>query len=185
MTEFDSVTVISMRGILSNLSASQSQLALVALPKGCQAGSNTWAAIWHVLAWSLSALADGKHPSKQPNGEDWPMGHPRRLLAGKKISAAVVSVIAGDIEWFCQEFQFPYAMSNYPCAYCMCDNKTPPGPCPFNDFRKDAPWKSRYLSHHDLFNTYKHALFDMVPGVNVYTVKLDILHVMDLGVSCH
>ncbi|CAK0841204.1 unnamed protein product, partial [Prorocentrum cordatum] len=105
--------------------------------------------------------------------------------ATAKLPKAVITVIAGDIEWFCQEFGFPYAMSNYPCAYCTSDNCTPPGPNPFTDFRRDAKWKATMLSHRDLRAKFKHILFDRVPGVSFYTLKLDCLHVLDLGVACH
>ena len=141
MAEFDSITVLSMRGILSKLPVSESQLALVALPKGCQAGPDTWRPIWDVLVWSFDALARGRHPDRQPNGDPWPAGDPKGLLAGVPLPAAVVSVVAGAMERFCQEFSWPYAMSSNPCAYCKCDNCEPPGPRPFTDFRKHAPWK--------------------------------------------
>ena len=40
------------------------------------------------------------------------------------------------------------------------------------------------MSAADLAKKFKHPLFK-VPGVSVPTLKLDILHLLDLGVSCY
>ena len=50
--------------------------------------------------------------------------------------------------------------------------------------RPTAAWRSTILSAADLAKKFKHPLFK-VPGVSVPTLKLDILHLLDLGVSCY
>ena len=50
--------------------------------------------------------------------------------------------------------------------------------------RPTAAWRSTILSAADLAKKFKHPLFK-VPGVSVLTLKLDILHLLDLGVSCY
>jgi len=130
-SETDSIQVVSMRSILTDVSVKLSQFLLLALPKGCKS-TKTGADIWKVLVWSFKALALGLHPHADHNGVNYKTmknrtrDQERRCrLAGKALPKAVVFVIGGDIEWLCQEFGFPYAMSNTPCpaepTICMKD----------------------------------------------------------------
>ena len=93
--------------------------------------------------------------------------------------------ITGDLEWFSQEFKWPYAMSNRPCAYCQADNLKTGSLIPFTDFRKDACWKATILTAAQADAKYGSHPLMSVPGVNFYTMKLDCLHIFDLGVAMH
>ena len=51
---------------------------------------------------------------------------------------------------------------------------------PVNDFRADAKWRSLRTQPPE----NDHALFS-VPGINCWTLKLDLLHLCDLGTAAH
>ena len=104
----------------------------------------------------------------------------------KKMAAAgkgVLFVVAGDLEWFSNDFGWPTAMSNNPCPYCLCDNSLEEEKRgrPFTDFRKDATWKSTLRSV-SAPPPVSHPLFG-VPGTSFWSMKLDLLHLVDLGVA--
>ena len=144
-TETDSLYVMSMRSILSKCSVQISQLLLAAFPKAALVDGSL-DELRKILVWSFKALAEGKHPSRNHNGRQFAADDEddyRFRLAGKPLSTrrkirGVILAIGGDYEFFCQEFGFPYAMSNHPCPFCKCDNKHVGGTMPFSDFRKDA-----------------------------------------------
>jgi hypothetical protein len=76
-------------------------------------------------------------------------------------------------------------MSNNPCPYCLCDNyfEEEKSVRPFTDFRKDATWKSTLRSV-SAPPPVSHPLFG-VPGTSFWSMKLDLLHLVDLGVASH
>ncbi|CAE7236943.1 unnamed protein product [Symbiodinium sp. CCMP2592] len=90
--------------------------------------------------------------------------------------------LVGDLEFFSQEFGWPTANSNNLCPYCKCDNlfKDADAVAPFNDFRASAEWRKQPRDPRE----NDHPLFK-VPGINFWSPKLDVLHMLDLGVSSH
>ena len=110
-TEVDSLKVVSMRCPLSSLDVEHSQLMLAAVPKQATV-TTTWAPLWQALADSFEILAQGKNTRR-----------------------GIALSIVGDLEFFCQEFGFPTAMSNQCCPFCMATNFHGENPCPFTDMR--------------------------------------------------
>ena len=91
----------------------------------------------------------------------------------------IIWSIVGDLEFFSSEFQFPTAMSNYPCAYCWASNKFADNEAPFTDFRAEAAWRSTQG-----MPEVEHPLME-VSGVSPATIRLDLLHLIDLGCAAH
>ena len=89
--------------------------------------------------------------------------------------------VVGDLEFFSQEFGFPTAMSNYPCAYCSATNFFGENEAPFTDMTKEAKWRETKLKETPKVD---HPLMK-VSGVSFWTIKLDLLHTLDLGVASH
>ena len=183
-TETDSLVVVSMRSILATLSVQMSQLLLLAMPKACMV-DGSMQNVWKTLVWSFTALAEGVHPSKDADGRQYANmenrtaeQEQRHLLAGQPLGGTVrvrgvLMVLSGDIEWFCQQFNFPYAMSNSPCAFCKCDNIQKNSKIPFTDFSVTAKWKDTLLSPGELQDKFgKHPLMK-IPGVSALNIKLD------------
>jgi len=196
-TENDSVLAFSMRSILATNSVQLSQLLLFLMAKSTIVDGSL-EPVWKEMVWSFTALTTGVHPDRDSAGRRYatmtdrtPEQEKRHRLAGnwlapghKKVKA-VVMVFAADIEFFCQQFGFPYAMENHPCPYCRCDNLHKNSKAPFTDFSKDAAWKTKMVPLHELLEKYgKHPLMQ-VPGFSFQTLKLDTLHILDLGVACH
>ena len=147
-----------MRCAISGVAIKQSQLLLTCLPKSAGTASSM-KPIWEAIAGSFKKMAE----------------------AGK----GVLFVVAGDLEWFSSDFGWPTAMSNNPCPYCLCDNyfEEEKSVRPFTDFRKDATWKSTLRSV-SAPPPASHPLFG-VPGSSFWSMKLDLLHLVDLGVASH
>ena len=107
---------------------------------------------------------------------------------------------------------WPTSAVNYLCPYCHCDNfhDESKSHAPYNDFRTCAKWRSLgkqppdcepQLNHLQQIDSCfpiitlssltplkrvrkDHPLFT-VPGVNPWSVKLDLLHTIDLGTAAH
>lgn len=130
------------------------------------------------LAWSFTALYTGKTPKKDFTGKalDGPRGKPLRR--------GILYAITGDLEFFASEFGWPYSNSNSLCPFCSADQQKIGSTTPYTDMRPCAAWRSTVLTASQLEKKYKHKLFS-IPGVSILTLKLDVLHLLDLGVSCY
>lgn len=187
-TKRDSLMVISMKSILSSQAVADSMLLLAALPKKVRAKGavDSMGAIWKVLAWSFTAMFEGRHPSNDPEGLPFAAG-PYRDLAGKPLCPntglrAVVWAHSADMEYYANELGISKYHSNFPCSWCQC-NKTD---VPWNDFRPGALWRATCPSpvETQANNPCKHIIMT-IPGVIFETLCIDTLHVLELGVSCH
>ena len=93
----------------------------------------------------------------------------------------VIYCITRDMEFVYQEFQFPSPNQANLCFWCACAHE---GGDSWNDFRQEAGWRRTTLPSGQLQARFEHPLFQ-VQGVNAQDLKLDVLHVLDFGVSCH
>ena len=165
------------RCLLNQKPISESQLLLAAVPKA--AGTKeTWKELMETLAWSFTALYDGACPKKDKAGK------PMELQKGKRFRKGWLWAITGDLEWYASEFSWPYSASNYICPYCAADQLLEGSTKPFTDMRPSAAWRATVLPPEELKKKFTHPLF-AIPGVNALSLKLDILHVLDLGVSAY
>ena len=55
------------------------------IPSAHGVGNGTWEVFWKYIAHSFQALFKGRHPLKDPYGNDWPVGSRSRELVGKDI----------------------------------------------------------------------------------------------------
>ena len=120
----------------------------------------------------------------------------------------IIWSIVGDLEFFSSEFQSPTAMSNYPCAYCWASNFFGDNEAPFTDFRSGeeflvilgwiAPALLAQTIHFLAMLCRTEAAWRAtqempeveqplmtVSGVTPDTIKLDLLHLVDLGIAAH
>ena len=103
---------------------------------------------------------------------------------GKKLRKGILWCITGDLDWYAEEFGFPYAGANKLCPYCDADQQKHGSPMPFTDFRAGAKRRGSVLNVKELQKKYQHPLF-AAPSVSIVSVKLDILHTLDLGVAAY
>ena len=149
----------------------------------------TYAALANVLRWSFTALWEGKWPTHDHNGKEFPPGTrsyelshgpDTRLAEGY---FALLWVIESDLDFLAQFWNFPRNSAASPCAYCPCTNRF--GHMPFDNFSTDppAPWMSQIrnvdymLDHPESFTNPMYR----IPGVTALTVCIDWMHTKYLG----
>ena len=71
--------------------------------------------VFSLLAWSFEILFSGVIPKKDL------FGNQMENYRGRRVRPGVLYSITGDLEWFCQEFDWPYPSSNQLCPYCSAD----------------------------------------------------------------
>ena len=107
--------------------------------------TGTMDTIWKPVVWSLRALAAGKWPSSDVNGN--PYLDPdiaEYKMAGKPLAGGLKCVlwsIKADLDALNKAFYLPHYASNKPCAFCGCDRNPDNAANRFNNFRPDADWK--------------------------------------------
>lgn len=183
--EHDSLFAISFRSLLTALSVKDSQFLCAGICKSSKT-ADTLPEIWRHLCWSFGAMAAGTHPLKDADGKPFQPGTYRHSVAGSPLTKqgfrAVVWVLAGDMEYFQNELGLPHHACNEPCAWCECNKSD----IPWNDFRDRAAWRSRIRTaqQHLEDPITDHCVME-IPGVNFFSLHLDVLHVLDLGVTSH
>ena len=177
-TEADSLQVLSMRCLLTKRPIGESQLLLTAIPKAALTKGG-WQKLMETVAWSFSCLREGVAPKKDVEGKK--MERER----GKKFRKGWLWAITGDLEFFASEFGFPYPGANELCAWCKADQNLSESTHPYTDFRACASWRGTVLSPSQLMAKWgSHCLFKS-EGISPSTVKLDLLHTLDLGVAAY
>ncbi|CAE7030031.1 unnamed protein product [Symbiodinium natans] len=157
---------------------------LTALYKGHCAKTSTLDAIMHVLAWSLTCLAEGVFPKYGPHGEE--LKGKRAKLAGRSLHAKGILVeVRGDWAAFKSVFRLPAWSQTDACCYRCQANKTN---LSFMDASSTAPWRQLPLTHWELVGRIFAAhgscspLF-ACPGFKTDVFAIDWLHCVDQGVA--
>ena len=185
----DSLLVISMRSLLTRLPVPHSSLLLACLTKSVRVKNRTtdsWKGLWEVLVWSFRAAFAGVWPTEAPNGEPWRPEDPQAARAGQPLSSRgyrlFIYALTGDNDFFANEFGLNHTSSNRPCFKCGCNTST----VPWNDFRPQAAWKQTvFAAEENRRNPPTSHIVLSIPGVRAETVALDVMHTVDLGVTCH
>ena len=156
------------------------------LKKSCMLpNGSTLQAVFHVLAWSLNALLEGKTPSVDPDGA--PIAGGGQLLADGWSGATMQ--VRGDWAFFCQAFGFPsWRSDEQMCWLCKASNVHPS--LFWTNFNSSAGWRKTiwtheaYLSFLESSGAEPSGLFG-IRGLRVEMIMGDVLHAVDLGVAAH
>ena len=178
----DNLMVFSFGCLLSNLSTLLNHWLLACFPKSC-GKKETWEVIWKHLHWSFQALADGRHPSKGPDGNPLEKGsvfyHLKGQLLHPKGLKGVIWSIIGDHEFFSNTLGLPHWASHYPCWECDAENFTP---CTFGKGYKEICLEkqkfSMYTHEECLADPFSHHPLFMLPHVSSSMVRGDPLHIL-------
>ena len=184
--EEDSLLTVSFRGLLAehcDETTMEDNLWITSYPK-----SATWPGqdgtlhhLWSWISWSLQCLFSNVWLPTGPFGEDLTRDPFWSDLVGKAILPgrfkAVVWAIAGDMENFQNEFGLRHQSSNDMCHLCGANKSDRP----FNDQRRSAAWA---CTLHMVQVGLTHPIF-LLPYMSVYFFALDVLHILDLGISAH
>ena len=157
---------------------------------------NTYESIANLLRWSFTALWEGRWPTHDHMGKEFPPGTrsyelshgPDTRLAGGYY--ALLWRIESDPDFVTEFWDFPRCGSKKPCAYCPCERNTmsnvsPDGFFAFDDFEiaPPTPWMQAkydieyFMARPEIFPNpmYK------IPGVTPLTVCIDWMHTKYLG----
>jgi hypothetical protein len=177
----DSLDTLSMGGVLAeNTQTLGKHFLLASWPKSCcVAGSDgTWSKIWAWLLWSFTALLDGMHPNADPWGNPFDPTSDRGQLANTPIIAgglrAAVFVVTGDMKEFQDTFGLAHQAAEAPCHLCQANRTTHF----WTDFRPGAPW----MQTAPKLPGSEHPVMTIA---SVWHFGLDMMHVMELGVTSH
>ena len=180
---YDSLMTISFRGLLSAQAGMQDHLWICSFPKSVTAPGEegTMHALWSWISWSLQALFDNVWPATDPWGRSLASDPMLGSKIGKPVLPngffAVLYGYMGDMDEFQKSLGTRHQASDMPCHLCGC-NRTD---VPWNDFSSAAKWRS---SGAGCQKDLSHPIFK-APGVSIHSLCLDVLHVLDLGVTAH
>ena len=182
----DSLEIIAWSMLLSKECTWAKRFVSAAFVKSAEWGKETWKTIWEVLAWSFAAIFRGRHPELDHRGDPWHPDSYGSRHAGQPLSRAgyfgVVQRVCGDLDWYQKRLGMRVAPAgNLPCAWC--DGGRPPAHPPFLHLQPSAAWiqtvhvpPAPAPSSHPIWT---------IPGVSKFTVALDLMHCLDLGVLSH
>ena len=105
--------------------------------------------LWRRFVHLFNSGQKGKHPLKDENGCDWPIGSSQALWAGKPLCDGnycfVLWNVAADLEYIANDLKLPHHGANEPCFYCPA-SRSAGSPTPITDCRKAATWKAHLIS---------------------------------------
>ena len=150
--------------------------------------ANTAYNFWRIYTWSLYWLDRGLWPDRDWLGNLYTTGidFARRLtpLAGVVTDYyfGVLWGIKNDLEYSWKELKLPNCNSNDCCCFCPANTTTHP----MHDYSSGAAWLSSIYSKLQWENSVwnRHPLFRL-PGVSIYIVLCDLMHVNHLGVDVY
>ena len=133
----DSLMVWSWGSMLNLFHSLDSHVLMAAFPKSATT-PQTWAPLWHWLAWSFDALQKGNHPSRDPDNKPLEKGSPFYPMRGEALAPgnmkAVIWSINGDQEFFSNVLGLPHWRNKMPCWQCNCTDGSGDLPYQFLDF---------------------------------------------------
>lgn len=133
---------------------------------------------WKVFAWSMTALKEGRWPTKDAWNK--PI---HSSMAGKSLMGGFTAYIwgvIGDLDYFTKTLELPNSNSGSPCALCPCNSTD----VPWWDFRLLAEWIRRiYTPAEWLAAGWDRCGLFRCPGVNVYSIYPDWMHIKHLGID--
>ena len=141
--------------------------------------------ILEVVAWSFRCLSEGKYPTCRHDGSDFnKWDAKRKRLASNPLGACGLLVQArGDWKMYKDTFRLPGWQDKGNCCYrCKVDKEG------IKNASSTAPWRKQRLTHADLMARLLASgktispIFDC-PGFTLERIKIDWLHVADLGVA--
>jgi len=180
-----SFDVCSFQGLLGHGTTKELKLLIFGIFEHTKTADGM-SAIWKDVMWSFEHLNRGEWPAGDPKGRPWPPGSLDAIRAGQPLAGGHFGVVWGlkaDLNHLSKAWGLKHYNSNTPCELCRC-NRSEEVAYRFNNFRKDAAWKTSLVSAEDwkAENPTPHAIFSFEYLSN-QNIEVDELHVMHLGTS--
>jgi hypothetical protein len=179
----------SLESVCWNLPGNASQksmrVPITAVTKRHLLKEESFDEILAVVAWSFQCLADGVYPTCRHDGTQFnTTDAKRKLKQGKDLGVrALLMQARGDWKMYKETFRLPGWQGNGHCCYrCTVDKAN------IMNASSTAPWRKQRLSHAEMMRRILAKgcsvcpIFD-APGFTLDRVKIDWLHVADLGVA--
>ena len=142
--------------------------------------------LWKVAIWDLAACLRGEFLPYDWDGHEIQRAHSRFPFQGRICGPYAFAVIqfVGDTDFLSNRMGLKHWQSLQPCDWCPATS-VEGSSLTFSDFRAKAPWKSQCvcleqwqqdMTPHLLWRAHA------VLGITLFSICLDILHVLDLGV---
>jgi len=194
-----SMEAVSWSGMLGHFKSTVDQKILVSgMIDKCKS-ENTQYTWWQALIWGFAFLHLGVGPGRFWTGEVFASA----AKAGQKIANglfAVVWTIKGDLEWIANGLRLEHTSGVFPCSWCQataCRDATDRRAytlgltaAPWYDYSDTAVWRTLTWTSILAWQTAHggldamHPLFSL-PGVSIFNLLADALHVIDLGFTHH
>ena len=179
--------VLSWSSMLSKGPTKFSNWLMVAIVKTVVKTSGigkTWPKVWKVLEWSFDALAKGRWPETNWQGDAFDdqtsvdYQNKGKLLANG--FSAVLLVLKSDFEFLASHFDLNHTSSNEPCCLCRADRQMESRP--WTDVRMGAAWRTSTWSKEEWAASHPHCHPFFKMGDNgIDMVFPDLMHVKHLG----
>ena len=191
-TKGESLEVYSVHSLLGEGNSLQVKFLLTALFKsviarGDTPATDTMGKVWNVILWCLRILESGVFPNVDWAERPYLPGTWEHSQAGLPFAGGYwfpLWLIKGDMEWMANSLGLPHWQSAKPCAWCQCSREPDNGV--FNFFPA-AQWRrSLWLNARAWKRSQAklHPIFQL-DNVSLFSIGLDMLHTVDLGVVQH
>jgi hypothetical protein len=189
-TKKDSLDVYAVHSLLGQGSSLELKLLMAAIFKALMSSDATHdsrSALWKVLSWQIRILDSGSYPYADWEGRPYTPEMLEYNLRGQPFAGGYyfpIMEVKGDWEFLCNQLSLEHWNSAQPCPLCRCDRGLARGV--FN-FTAEAEWKGTlYKSSAEWSACHedRHPIFRL-PNVNIFSVIVDVLHCVDLGVTAH
>lgn len=186
-----SYDVCSMQGLLSSGPTLEMKMYIYGIfevNNSTSDESDTQFHIWRVVVWSLWWAFQGRWPTHDPRGKEYPRGTTEGDRGGHYFAGGrffVLWLLKADLDHLAKGFGLAHYGANHPCPLCPAD-RTPGASLAFNNFKTTAQWmKSAYTpSHWRRANPNPHYVFQL-GYLSCWNVEPDELHIMHLGTSMY
>eukprot|EP00971_Amphidinium_carterae_P204394 4056081-Amphidinium_carterae.1 len=136
--------------------------------------------VWKVLHWSFAHLWLGMHPCMRHDNTAWKLDESKgRALAGRPLKRAFLAQLRGDYDFFAREVRLQHWSSLQPCWLCQVQKANLEN---LDAFRTLA-WSSDEYFKWKLDQGQEVAAICGSPAFSTYSIAIDWLHTVDLGVS--
>ena len=192
----ESVTVITWGSVAVESPTLDSRLIFCMLKESEAVKPESLHKVFKVLAWSLAALAEGTFPTADEEGREFgPDYHPARAAAaGQPLTSdghrGCWAEMRGDWKFLHESLGTrQYYQANACCHLCAAV-KSGPDRRLYSNFARNCELRRACVTSDDWLEA---AAADpdpvspllRIPGFNIWRVRFDIMHTLDLGVLTH
>ena len=164
---------------------------LFTMVKVSSVSTNTMHAIYSILRWSFTALAEGKFPSADHSGRAFSRQYdPQRFfLAGKPLAGGIRGIwseLRGDWKYLKECLHLQKHAGTRPKICHLCSAGKVHDDMTYSNFASDAGHRATVTDNDDFMARYLAvAMFCpllLIPGFHIFRVFFDLMHTLDLGV---